>query len=214
MSRRRTFAVLAAATALCAASHAGAITQYTYTGAQYNFSGCADTYCTGGPYALTVVFDVAAGTPLDSLSNVNITADVTSFSFSDGSGFVITQASPGLTDSFVISTDPTGNMTVWSLNACTSPPPYFEPGSAAGAACMETYWIPAYPQVLDRTSWTDGSVDGQCFAYGTGVVATSGCLGNWGQQPVGGSAPEPSTPILTAAGLLSLALCYRRGNLP
>jgi hypothetical protein len=183
-------------------------TIYTYQGAQYNVSsGCAGSYCSGGPYGLVATFAVAAGTPLTSLNNVDITADVTSFSFSDGSGFVITQADNTFSDQFIISTDANENITIWTLNVCTTPP-YFAPGSSAGGACMDTYWIPSYPQVLDRTSWTDGSEDGQCFAYGQGVVQSSNCLGNFVTTLPGSTTPEPSNLVLIGAGLLGL-LAYR-----
>jgi hypothetical protein len=55
------------------------------------------------------------------LNSVDITADVSSFSFSDGSGFVITNADTTFSDQFVISTDSSGDITVWSLNVCTTP---------------------------------------------------------------------------------------------
>jgi hypothetical protein len=148
---------------------------------------------------------VAAGTPLTSLNNVDITADVTSFSFSDGSGFSITQADTTFSDQFVISTDANENITIWSLNACTTPP-YFAPGSSAAGACMDTYWIPSYPQVLDRTSWTDGSEDGQCFAYGQGVVQSSNCLGTFATTLPGNSTPEPANIFLIGTGLLALLI--------
>jgi hypothetical protein len=44
-------------------------TIYNYTGAQYTASDCVGTYCSGGPYALTITFDVVAGTQLNSLND-------------------------------------------------------------------------------------------------------------------------------------------------
>jgi hypothetical protein len=190
---------------------ASGITQYTYTGAQYGLSDCVGSYCSGGPYDLVVTFDVAAGTPLDGLNDVDITADVSSFSFSDGSGFVITNADTTFSDQFVISTGSSGNITVWSLNVCTTPP-YLAPGSSAGGACMDTYWAPSDPQVLDRTNWTDGSEQGECFAYGSGAIASSTCLGTFAMSSPGSTVPEPSSLLLLAIALLSL-LATARGNI-
>jgi hypothetical protein len=73
---------------------------------------------------------------------------------------------------------------------------------------MDTYWFPSYPQILDRTAWTDGSEQGECFAYGTGVVATSNCLGSFTMTSPGTAAPEPANLFLIGAGLLAI-LAFR-----
>ena len=63
---------------------AGTIT-YNYTGNDY--TTCAGTYCTGGPYALSVAFTTTlTGSALANLPFTNITSTVTSFAFTDGSG--------------------------------------------------------------------------------------------------------------------------------
>ena len=67
---------------------------------------CLGTYCTGGPFALSVTFDVMAGTPLDSLTlggtGSNITADISMFSFTDGSGLNINQSNADLPVTFFL----------------------------------------------------------------------------------------------------------------
>jgi hypothetical protein len=201
--RKLTFAVFALV--VCVAAPAATMTQYTYSGDTYTASACAGSYCTGGPYALTVTFDTSlTGAALDNLPyNTDITSDITSFSISDGSGFGLTQTTAS-SYNFQIGTDGSGNLDWWQINVAVSPPPYFEPGSSAAEATFLAYYYPNYPQILDRTAWTDGSVQGECFNYGS--VVTSGCLGNWTMQTIGGTtgAPEPSSGVLVGAGFLSL----------
>jgi len=186
------------------ALRAATITQYNYSGDTYSAAGCLATYCTGGPYALTVTSDTSLRSRADSLGyNTDITPDITSFSISDGSGFGLTQSTAS-SYNFQIGTDSSGNIDWWQINVALSPPPYFEPGSSAGTATFLTYYYPNYPQILDRTAWSDGSVQGECFNYGS--VVTSGCLGNWTMQTIGGTtgAPEPSSGVLVGAGFLGL----------
>lgn len=181
--------------------------QLTYGGDTYNYSDCAGNYCSGGPYSLTATIDLAPGTNLISLpQGTNINADITSFTMADGSGFEITNASPGESGVFQLGTDASGNVLSWSFDVCAAPP-YLLPGSSAAAACLETYFIPSYPQADDQTSWSDGSNNGECFSYGAGslaVVQGSGCLGTVTPTAVSSSAPEPSPFALLGAALLIL----------
>jgi len=181
--------------------------QLTYGGDTYNYNMCAGNYCSGGPYSLTATIDLAPGTNLLSLAQgTDIAADVTYFSMADGSGFVINSSSPALGDNFQLGTDAAGNILSWGFDVCTTPP-YLLPGSSASAACLQTYFIPSYPQADDNTYWSDGSNQGECFSYGAGslaVVQGSGCLGTVTQTTVGGSAPEPSGLILVGTGILGL----------
>jgi len=195
----------------CAAGKAGTMTQYSYSGDTYSAGSCIATYCTGGPYGLTVTFDTSlTGAALDNLAyNTDITADVTSFSIADGSGFSLTNSTATAFD-FQIGTDASGDPVWWQITADIAPPPYLEPGSSAGAATFTAYYYPNYPQVLDRTSWTDGSVQGECFNYGS--VSTSGCLGNWTMQTISTSAPEPDNLLLMGTGLLSLLALAARSK--
>jgi hypothetical protein len=91
-------------------------TIYSYTGNPYTVN--LGTY-SGGTYSLSVSFDVAAGTPLDSLApDTNITADVTSFSFTDNHGLSITPANLiGASDQFYVGTDSSGDITTWFVVA-------------------------------------------------------------------------------------------------
>jgi hypothetical protein len=209
--RKLTFAVFALV--VCVAAPAATITQYTYSGDTYGTSDCDGPYCTGGPYSLTITFDTSlSGSALDNLGyNTDITPDVTSFSIADGSGFALTQ-STATSYNFQIGTDASGNINWWQITAGISPPPYFEPGSSAAEAIFTAYYYPNYPQILDRTAWTDGSVQGECFNYGSPV--NSGCLGNWTMQTSGPvAAPEPGTWVLVGAGFLSLLAFAARTKL-
>ena len=94
-------------------------TVYTYTGKAY--TDCLGVYCTGGPFALNVTFDVLAGTPLDNLTLGGtglITADVSTFSFIGGTGLEISL--PTATSySFDMATDSSGNLLSWFIFAST-----------------------------------------------------------------------------------------------
>jgi hypothetical protein len=164
-------------------------TVYSYTSPTYN--NCTGTYCTGGPYALSFTFDVTAGTPLDNLSlfgsGSDITADVSSFTFTDGSGLEITQAN-ATAYSFQIATDASGNLTSWAVWADADP----------------TSPIPLLEDVGSNNFGTDS------YDYSMVGPPPDDAVQNKGYyQPV----PEPSCSLLLGAGLLSilaLAARYKR----
>lgn len=98
-------------------------TVYTYTGNAYTY--CSGTYASGGTtcagtYALSITFDVIANTPRDNLiwlgPGSDITADVSTFSFTDGTGLTLSQANSTY-DHFYVATDSSGNFTQWYFNA-------------------------------------------------------------------------------------------------
>jgi hypothetical protein len=113
-------------------------TEYTYTGNAYNF--CVGSYAPSGinnvcpnPYALTLTFDTSStGSALDNLTlgTGNVTADMTSFSFGDASGFSLPQTDA--TDFSVdIATDSNGNILSWVITAQDYPPSGTGPFSQA-----------------------------------------------------------------------------------
>lgn len=185
------------AVALCCA---GTI-QYTIDNDVYNT--CGGLYCTGGPYSLSVTFDVPSGAYLDNLSfdqgplatgtGGNIEPYITSFVFTDGSGLEVTNSN-ATSDWFNIATDASGNLTAW----------YFNVDSASGY--FETYWFPTYPQVY-YTSGISGA-SGNCFQYGQSTLSATTCQGSASMQTTGGSAPEPSTWALLGLGSLFLGIRY------
>ena len=184
--------------ALLAATVAQAGTIITITNDIYNF--CGGDYCSGGPYSLLATLDVESGTNLDNLSfdqgpldtgtGGDIEPYVTSFSFSDGSGFVITNANA--TATFLnITTDVSGNVTAW----------YFNVSDPEGN--FETYWFPTYPQVYYDSN-QNGFGSDSCFEYGITSLSGTACQGTATTATTGGTVPEPSALLLLSAALLAL----------
>ena len=96
------------------ASAAG--TTYTYYGNAY--STCGGTYCTGGPYALSIEFTTTlTGNALASLPFTDITSTITSFRFTDESGLTIDKNN-ALYKQFSISTNASGNLVAWLIEGC------------------------------------------------------------------------------------------------
>jgi hypothetical protein len=189
---RRIWLALLAATAMQAG------TVITITNDIYNY--CGGDYCSGGPYSLLATLNVEAGTNLDNLSfdqgplntgtGGNLEPYVTSFSFSDGSGFVITNLNA--TNTFLnIATDGSGNLTAWYFNV-TDPQGNFE-----------TYWFPTYPQVYYDSNYNGFGAD-SCFEYGITSLSGTACQGNATTVTTGGAVPEPSTLLLVSVALLAL----------
>jgi hypothetical protein len=97
-------------------------TIYTYVGNPY--TECEGTYvCNGKTPALSLRLDTPLmGSQLDNLSNDWI--PVSTFYFTDGMGYFITQANQVFHD-LIVSTDAHGNITNWYIVALTTErPPY------------------------------------------------------------------------------------------
>lgn len=174
---------------------ARADTVYAYKGNPYTI--CFGAYASSGTtcagsYAMSLTFDVMAGTSLDDLSpDTDITADVSKFSFNDAAGLSITQAN-ATADDFQIGTNASGDITSWLIDASYVP---FPTGTALSA---ETEYEP--PLVIDQ-SYVQQYVDGVPGANGVGSSLT---LGTWKMTVIPTVVPEPSAPLQFAAGLLSL----------
>ena len=94
-----------------------ASTTYTYHGNPYNV--CFGTYCSGGPYALSLVFTTSlTGSALANLPFANITSAITSFKFTDESGFYLDNSNSSFED-FYLSTDALGNIVTWLMDGCS-----------------------------------------------------------------------------------------------
>ena len=164
--------------AIFLAPSAKAGTIYTYTGNAY--TTCGGTYCTGGPYALSVAFTTTlTGSSLVNLPYTDISATITSFTFSDGNGLTIQSSLQSLD----ISTNVSGNISTWLIGVC-------------GATCniqMQTNWHSPF----GFNPGADFSETTASFAGNYGIV-----FGNPGTWVASSSIPEPSTFVLLAIGLL------------
>jgi hypothetical protein len=184
----------------CVAPSAKADTVYTYTGNDYTF--CGGTYCTGGPYALSIMFDTTlTGTALNNLPLTNINATITSFKFTDGSGLTLDNSNDLIVGSpeIDISTNASGNIVAWFVLA------YNFPGTQ-----METFWdwplnfIPGAP--LLRPRGADFSETTDIFAGDYGFIGND--PGTWRMGVL--TTPEPSTFLLLATGLLVFGIVLAR----
>jgi PEP-CTERM motif len=125
--------------------------------------------------------------PLDTGTGGNIEPFITSFIFTDGTGFQITNSNVAGNDWFNIGTDGSGNITSWYINVSNS------------NGSFGTYWFPTYPQVYYVSGNSGGS--GNCFQFGQSTLSATSCGGSVSMQPIGGSsAPEPSTWALLGMG--------------
>jgi hypothetical protein len=172
-------------------------TVYTYTGDPY--SGCSGSYtCTGTAPFLSLTIDIKAGTPLKNLPLLgpgnfspggNIASDISTFSFSDGTGLTITQANwDSNASGFFIATNASGDITNWFVNVYSFNAPL--------SAQMFTDYDPFS---LDFSTPNGDNCAIPCGAYNAGWIYND--PGTWA-APV--TTPEPSMPVLLGIALLGL----------
>ncbi len=170
-------------------------TIYTYTGNDYN--DCGGIYCTGGPYALAVVFETTlAGNALVNLPFTDITGTITSYDFTDGTGLTFNNINNTAAQLDIeMATDGSGNIVAWFVGA---------------------YSFPAEIQM--QTNWNSpvGFIPGADFSETTsGFAGDFGFLYNdpgiWSMQA--SVVPEPSAFALLGTGMVALMIgLSRRGR--
>src|ERR1019366_7065870 len=153
------------------------------------------------PDALSVTFDVMAGTLIDNLPSLtDISADVASFSFTTLSGL-----SAGLIEYLLIGTDASGNITSWDIQ-----------GYAFGS-CVDNLIDPCV--TMGTISYSAGHEDSAsvCVHVGFEVCNLNQALntndpGTWTMSTTASDSPEPSTDLLLGTGLLGLLSLAARGK--
>jgi hypothetical protein len=163
---------------------------FTYAGNNYN--SCGGTYCVGGPYALGVTFDTTlTGRALDNLPFTNITATVTSFEFTDGSGLILNNSNSAVNQLDIeISTNASGHVVAWFAGAYAT----------GDNIQMQTNWDSPYGFIKGA----DFSETTASFAGNFGFLSND--PGNW----VVTAAPEPPPHVLLGTGLLGLLALAKR----
>jgi MYXO-CTERM domain-containing protein len=192
---------------------------YTYSGQNYNY--CEG--CSGGPYALTITFNVVAGTQLDNLVagtvvGGDLTADVSTFSFTDGAGLSITQANDAGGFGIDVSTDGAGNITEWDVYAQGFASTYGASCYIVGNPCQPNYAAQDGSYIANPilASCLVGNTVSYCEAlldYPSSYSVEAGNVnlpGTWTDTVTG--TPEPSTDGLLLTGLLGLLALAARSK--
>jgi PEP-CTERM motif len=185
---------------------------YTYTGMDYNELG--GTYTTGGPYALSITFDTSLTlAQLENLPGTDITADITSFTFSDGSGNNIVDPGNSTSFDFTITTNAFGDIEGYSIAALVTPlgetGQYYEDFASFAIATGQEDFSENYAEIADVEQGSTNYGKNESYAN-TDYENT----GFW-SAPAAVTTPEPSTLPLLGIGLIGvLLLAARRKRLP
>jgi hypothetical protein len=173
------------------APKAGADTEYKYQGQPYYLClgsyGDSSDHCLGA-YALSITFETPyEGAALEGLNRLStgLMIPVDSFSMTDGSGLLITQAN-AVADGFSITTDASGDITGWFIVAYTDvhqPISYYVQTATDGDLV---------PEASSTCCARDGQGDGTATGTWTMMAIPLGS---------GTGVPEPSTLLLVGVGM-------------
>ena len=156
----------------------------------YSYTGNDLTGCTGCYVSVTFTLPAALG---DSLMDDNVTADVSSFTFSDNDGDTNSSTDPTLyADDFEFWTSPTGAITQWNMYACDA--------SGFYGGCIGT----------ENEPGTDVSDYFEILFLGVVPVEGVSNSADPGNPPAITGTPESSSLWFLAFGLLAVGLLHRR----
>ena len=188
----------------------------------YSYTGQADEFCYGSyntascdTYSITGTFDTTlSGAALDNLTGYTIpSADITSFSFTDGFETTLTQATAP-SSQFFIKTDGSGDITSWVVALVSVPTPStgVENGVEAIVLQNDVNVQDASGDGVDYTCVASPDPPGDCSFYlYDGGFSPLGGAGKW-SAPV--DTAEPSSLLLLGIGVAGLAaMTFRRKQL-
>lgn len=195
---RKSLWIIALLFAAFVAPKSQADTVYTYTG---NPLQC--TYSCNFTPALSISFSTTlTGSQLDNLNFANISADITSFSFTIlGINTSATQATPYIEYNFEISTDSNGDITSWYAEEDNAGNPDADVHSIiiscnyASYPCASPNQTLGFSGIFDAASFMAADVGSNIDDPGTWTVT---------------STPESGTVVFLLLGIVSVLLMRKR----